>query len=189
MGCQSMFSSPIVLPAGIVGPPGAAGADGADGTSSSVLVNSIATPITYASPGDHSLVSGTLTGGTMSPEDVLEFEAYCTFSVAYIGSVTIKLGNATLTTHSIGAYDIYTPTIGSTTFAVILKSKVLFKTAATQCNLKGVNFLEGVSENITYPLENIEENSVANLTMDVRCNSTSGTVICNYFTVTHAKKA
>lgn len=183
MGCQSTYVPPITIPTGLTGGPGPAATDGVDGTS--ILINSSGAS---SSTGDQPIVSGTLTGGVASAGDVLDYEAYCSFTTSYVGSVYFKFGTTTILTHTIGVDDIYTPPVGETNFALILRGRVKFITTATENYVSSIEAIEDTVTKVTNPIANCSEDSASNITMSIRCNPTAGTMTCSYFTVTQSKK-
>lgn len=185
MGCQTSYSCPITIPTA-AGSTGAAGANGNDGAA--VRVNSVATAVTSTSTGDQSLVLGSLTAGVMAAGDVLDFEAYITFTSAFVGVLQLLLGTQVLLTHTIAATDTVAPPTGETESNIILRSKVLFKTTSTQSYVSEVEFIEDMASTFKRSIQNCAQDSAGALALNVRCNPSAGATTCKYFTVTQSKK-
>jgi len=182
MSCQSTYSPPITLPTALPGSTGATGAAGADGNR--VLINSSGTS---SGTGNQSIVTDSMTGGTITQYDNIEYEAYCRFTTSYVGTVYFKLGTETILTHSIGANDVYTPPVGKTEFVLLLKARVTFKTTATEDYVSSIEAVEDSVTKVTNPLVSCTENSANALDLVLGCNPSAGTVTCDYFIVTRSK--
>ena len=185
MNCLD-YSCPIIIPQGLRGPAGAS-APGSVGAN--ILVNSIATPVTSASTGDQSLVSSTLTAGLPSAGDILEFEAYLSANAnTYAGTVSIYFGTQVLLSYTWALSHIFIPPANSLNYFV-LKSKVLFKTTATESYVGSIELLENGITTIPVPIANCAQDSSGALILNLRCNPSAGAITCNYFTVTLIKKS
>lgn len=185
MGCQSVYSPPITIPTGLTGATGSAGASATDGASILLSGSGVS-----SSTGTQTIATctGTLTGGTITAADTLEYEAYCKFTTSYIGTVYFKLGTQTILTHSIGANDIYTPPVGETEFVLLLKVRVKFVTTATETFVGSIEAVEDTVTKVVIPVDTAAEDSASNITMLLGCNPSAGVMTVSYFTVTKLNK-
>ena len=187
MGCLTNYSCPITIPTGLTGAAGAAGADGIDGAA--ILENTIQATSSYTGVADTVLNTYTLTGGTLSIDDVLEIESYITLTTTFRGSVYITFGGSTVCIYNLtssGTDTALPPTSGGPN--LILKVRVFMKTTGTESAFPSVEILGNPTSTIKPYYSGISVNTAVNTVINVKTTPTAGTATSHYLLVTHLKK-
>ena len=189
MGCLTQFSCPITIPTGLTGAAGAAGADGTDGAA--ILENTIQATSSYTGVADTVLNTYTLTGGTLSSDDVLEIESYIVLSTTFRGIVYITFGGSTVCTYNLtssGTDTALPPVPASAGPNLILKVRVFMKTTGTESAFPSVEILGNPTSMIKPYYSGISVNTAVNTVINVKTTPTAGTATSHYLLVTHLKK-